>query len=139
MTYTKTAKSIEQRKQASRKPRVHGAYAYRDNGEAALEPKKRGRLAELTEIIQDKQGVYELLQDRAVKAVLICEILESHIAEQVKQGKKPVEIPALKQLPAFWNSAQRALFSLYNTTPDEQEYLGLAATIIQAVKGNDNG
>jgi hypothetical protein len=135
-----TDAEIEQRRQAGSKSRVHGAYSFRDNGETTLEPEKRSRMVEIADLTRERPGLVELMQERVIKSVMICEILEAHIQEEAARGKALTEIPALRQLPAFWNSAQRALSSLYSVTPDNTERLGLAATIIQAVeKGKANG
>jgi hypothetical protein len=107
---------VEQRQQAALK---HGAYAFRDRGEQALEPGGRTRLAELREQVQDRQGVIELAQEKCADSVLLFEIVQSYVAGEVKKGTPLVDIPALKVLPAFMNSMQRALATLLATMPKD--------------------
>jgi hypothetical protein len=106
---------IRQRQQAARK---HGVYAFRDNGEDALEPTGRTRLAELREQVQSREGVVDLMQQKAADSVLLFELLQSHVAKEAKAGVPLDEIKALKSLPAFLNSMQRALTSLIALMPD---------------------
>jgi hypothetical protein len=97
----------------------HGAYAFRDHGEQALEPSGRTRLAELREIVQDKQGLLELMQEKAADSVLLFEIVQSYVAREVKNGVPLAEIPALKTLPAFANTMQRSLANLWAIMPGD--------------------
>jgi len=129
---TMSEAELEQRQEARRS---HGAYAFQGRGEQALEPSKRSRFVELQEQITDKGGVIGLMQDRAIKAVMVCELIESYIGEEVEKGAKAPDIPALKSLPAFWNSAQRALSSLLSVMDDTDKPLD----ITDLMKGGENG
>jgi regulator of PEP synthase PpsR (kinase-PPPase family) len=96
----------------------HGAYSFRDHGEQALEPAGRSRLAELREIVQDKQGLLELIQEETASCVMLFEIVQSYVAQEVKKGVPLAEIPSLKTLPAFANTMQRSLANLWAIMPD---------------------
>jgi hypothetical protein len=120
----------EQREQAARK---HGAFAFRDRGEDALQPTQRSRLVEINEQLQERPGLVALAQDRALKAIMICEILESYVTEEAQSGKPVHEIPALKVLPAFWNSAQRALAAVIALTPDRKNVVD-AAHVLEVIE-----
>lgn len=109
-----TDQELEQRKQAAR---THGAFAIMAHGEAALTEEQKPLLVELREKVQDREGVLELSRDLAAKSVLIAEILTSYIIEEAKAGVPLEEIAALNKLPAFYNSAQRALKNLLDETP----------------------
>jgi hypothetical protein len=109
---------IEQRRNAAKK---HGAYAFRDRGEQALEPTGRTRLAELREQVQDHDGLLSLMQEKAADSVLLFELLQSYVAEEVKNGAPLGEIAALNKLPAFFNSMQRALTGLIALMPASKD------------------
>jgi hypothetical protein len=111
-------KEIEQRQKAARK---HGAYAFLGRGEAALEPVQRSRLQELREQVQTKDGIVEILQDRAANAVMMVEVVTSYIASQIEAGKTLEKIDVLGKLPAFMNSAQRSLKDLIEHLPEQNE------------------
>jgi hypothetical protein len=118
--------------------RRHGAYSFRDRGEQALEPERRSRLAELSDQVKGRAGLVELMQDRAIRAVMICELLEGHVSEEARAGRKAHEIPALRQLPAFWNSAQRAITSLLSIMPENENHYSVELDHINEVI-NDPG
>jgi hypothetical protein len=127
---------IEQRRQAGYSKKTHGAYAFQDRGEAALEPTGRTRLMELREHVRSRDGVLDLLQQKAADSVLIFELVQSYVAEEVREGKPLDEIKALKALPAFMNSMQRALTSLISLMPDDKDLLNLSDAIIKAVNND---
>lgn len=111
----------------------HGAYAFRDNGEGALEIPQQSRFAELSGIVQTRPGVLGLLQERCVQAVMICELLESYIVIEKQSGKALVDIPVLKQLPAFQNSAQRCINTLLQQMHEDPNVLD-AGKVLEAIK-----
>jgi hypothetical protein len=121
---------LHQRQEAHRK---HGAFAFRDRGEEALEKPQRSRLQELKDQVQDREGVLELMQERAANAVMMCELMTSHIAKEFKQGVKLTEISTIRSLPAFMNTAQRALKDLVSVMPDDRDTLD-ALNVLEAVK-----
>lgn len=67
------------------------------------------------------------MRERAASAVLIVEIAEGYVAKEAQSGKALDQIPLMKQLAAFQNSAQRALSALYAALPDEERVLDLDA------------
>lgn len=121
---------IKQRQQATRK---HGAYAFQARGEAALDQPQRSRLQELKEQVKDRDGVLELMQERAANSVMVTELVMSHVAREVKQGKALAQIKILRALPAFMNTAQRALKDLIREMP-EGEGISDVDTVLQAVR-----
>lgn len=136
--YEVTAKVIEQRRQAGRNSKRHGADAFRMRGESALEPSGRTRLAELREQVQHRAGALALFQEKAADSVLLFELVQSYVADEVRAGKPLGEIPALTRLPAFMNSMQRALNILIGLMPDEPEYLDLGEAISRAVNNEQS-
>jgi hypothetical protein len=124
---------LEQRSLAGQAHSTHGAYAFRDRGEDALVPNNRTRLAELREVVQNRQGVLELMQEKCADSILLFEIIQSHVAEEVKKGKSLDNIPSLKALPAFMNSMQRALRDLISLMPSNDGAID-ADKVLQAVK-----
>jgi hypothetical protein len=126
---------IDQRQQAARS---HGAYAFRDRGDQALEQPQRSRLEELKAQVQEREGVLELMQDRAANAVMIVEVITSHIAKEVKLGIPLSNIPILRALPAFMNTAQRALRDLLSVIPDDQDVLEIGERIAKAVEEHES-
>lgn len=125
-----TEDAIRERQEASK---VHGAYSYEKRGEAALDKPKRGRLGELKEQVQDRPGILDLIQENAIKAVMMVEIVTSYIANQKMAGVPLEEIGVLRTLPAFMNSAQRALRDLIQLMPDNKDAID-AASILEEVK-----
>ena len=61
----------------------------------------------------------EIAQEKAADSVLLFEIVQSYVAGEVKKGVPLADIPALKVLPAFMNSMQRALTSLISIMPKD--------------------
>jgi len=125
---------IEQRQQAAR---THGAYAFRDRGEAALEQSGRTRLSELREIVKERAGLMQIMAEKTADSILLFEIVQSYVAKEVKDGKPLDKIPVLKSLPAFMNSMQRAISALINLMPREGDLLD-ANAVLQAVKDSKN-
>jgi hypothetical protein len=125
---------IKQRSEAGQASKVHGAYAYQARGDQALEPNKRGRLAELAELASDRAGLISLLQERVTRSIMMCEIIESYIVQEKQLGKSLADIPILGKLPAYQNSAQRAIASLVSLLPKSNEDALDAKNILEAVK-----
>ena len=121
---------LQQRQQAARK---HGAYAFQARGEVALDQPQRSRLQELKDQVQNRDGVLELMQERAANSVMVTELVMSHVAREVKQGKPLAQITILRALPAFMNTAQRALKDLIREMP-EGEGVSDVDTVLQAVR-----
>ena len=93
----------------NKKALKHGAYTFRDQGEKALEPSGRTRLAELREAVQDKQSLLGVMGEKAADAILTYELVLSYVSRQTQVGVPLGEIAILKALPAFHNSMQRAI------------------------------
>jgi len=125
--------SKEEHKQRQQAARKHGAYAFQARGEAALDKPQRSRLQELKDQVQNRDGVLELMQERAANSVMVTELVMSHVAREVKQGKPLAQITILRALPAFMNTAQRALKDLIREMP-EGEGISDVDTVLQAVR-----
>ena len=125
--------SKEEHKQRQQAARKHGAYAFQARGEAALDKPQRSRLQELKDQVQNRDGVLELMQERAANSVMVTELVMSHVAREVKQGKPLAQITILRALPAFMNTAQRALKDLIHEMP-EGEGISDVDTVLQAVR-----
>ena len=128
----RTEAEIEQRQQAARK---HGAYAFRERGESALNPPQRSRLQELKDQVREREGVLDLLQERAASAVMMVELITSYVAEEHEAGKPLSRIKTLRCLPAFMNTAQRALKDLIGLMPEGDDTLD-AVKVLEDLKGN---
>jgi hypothetical protein len=126
---------MEQRQQAARS---HGAYAFRDRGEQALEQPQRSRLEELKEQVQERDGVLQLLQERAANAVMVVEVITSHVAREVKLGVQLSDIPVLRALPAFMNTAQRALKDLIDLMPEDKDVMDIGERIARVVEEHES-
>lgn len=118
----------------------HGAYSFRDHGEAALDKPKRTRFVELQEQVKSRSGVLELMQEQAANTVLMCEIITSFIAKEHRAGIPLTEIPILNKLAAFQNSSQRSLRDLLAVMPKDS-YKSAELERLQDVilNGGDNG
>ncbi len=126
---------IEQRRNAAKK---HGMYGFQSRGEAALKKPARSRLIELRGQVQDRSGVLDLISENAVKAVMLVELLTSYIYDQKTSGVQLDEIPALRILPGFMNSAQRALKDLISLMPSDGDAID-ADKILAEIKKRQDG
>jgi hypothetical protein len=95
----------------------HGAYSFLAQGEQALEPVGRTRLAELREQVQDRAGLLSIMSEKCADIVLIFEIVQSYVASEIKRGVPLSEVPVLARLPQFANSMERALANLWSIMP----------------------
>lgn len=135
--YTVSEKVIEQREQAARK---HGVYAVRDNGPDAMTEPERSRFAELQVQFEDRRGVVAAMRDQAVNSLLLSEIAQAYVISEHKAGVPLDKILLLGKLPAFWNSAGRALKNYLDTLPDDSEVLDLAEHVKRLMgEDSDNG
>jgi hypothetical protein len=128
-----STKSIQQRREAGQKSTTHGAYAFRDRGEAALTETGRSRLAELAELVQSRSGVLGLLQERVVNCVMMCELIESYLIAEDNSEKTIIDNTALKVLPAYMNSANRSIQALMKELPGDKNILDEEA-ILRSLK-----
>jgi len=100
--------------------RKHGVLAVKRRGEAGLKTTaERSRYAEITELAQDRQGLIVLLQERAVNAFMVAEMAQNYTAQKIAEGKSFEKVAIGRSLPAYWNSAGRAIKDLYDVLPDE--------------------
>jgi hypothetical protein len=129
-----TEEEIKQRQEAAR---THGAYAFERRGEEALTQPARSRLEELKEQTQTRDGVLEVMKERAANAVMMVELLTSYLAKEVKSGKPLTQISGFASLPAFMNTAQRALKDLATLLPDESHTIDTSDLIKKAVKDHE--
>ena len=129
-----TDSEIDQRQQAAKS---HGAYAFERRGEIALNQTGRSRLQELKDQVQDRQGVLALMQERAANSVMMVELITSYIAKEHKSGKPLSHIKPLGSLPAFMNTAQRALKDLLSVMPDDKQVLDIGESITKAMEENE--
>ena len=125
-----TASGIAQRANANLK---HGVYRLRDSGPGSLDAEKRGKYVELQDQLSSRQGVIETLREQACQTMLLAEIAQSYIVEQKQAGKSLDDIALLRSLPAFWNSANRALKTYFDVLPDDEKRLDLGEAITKAV------
>ena len=129
-----TEAEIEQRQIASK---THGAYAFERRGEVALNKPGRSRLQELKDQVQNREGVLALMQERAANAVMMVELITSYVAKEHKEGKQLSRIGALGRLPAFMNTAQRALKDLLAVLPDDERVLDIGESITRAMNEHE--
>jgi hypothetical protein len=132
---TLTEADRRQKQQASR---THGVFAVRDRGQEAMTSAQRSRYAELQEQFLTRGGVVDAMRDQAVNSLLLAEIAQSYIVGEHKAGVPLDEIPLLRSIPAFWNSAGRALKSYLDNLPDDSKILDLAEHVSRAMDDNGN-
>lgn len=127
-----TEAELKQRKEAARK---HGAYSVMAHGEKALDEQGRTYLAEIRENVQTRDGVLFLMQENAARAQLVANMVTSFVTEEARAGVPLEEIAALRSLPAFYNSAQRALKDLLENLPEQPPDNAEIAKIQQVIDG----
>ena len=116
MTGKLTDKAHKQRQEASKK---HGVYSVRDRGQEAMTTPQRSRLQEIKEQLETRQGVKDMMQERTSHAVLLVELASAYVAGLHRAGVPLDEIPLLKALPAFMNTAHRQIRDLLDVMPAE--------------------
>jgi len=77
--------------------------------ESALLPAELSRLSELRLEVQTREGVIDLLRERAAKSVLICEMGEAWLEKQKARGAKVLELPIMARLATYQAEARRTL------------------------------
>ena len=115
MTTELTAKEIAQRQNAAR---THGIDAYERRGESALDDPQGKRLETLRLMAQTREGVVEMLKERAARAMLIAEMAEDWVQKELDRGVKFDEIGLLKRLGTYQETARRALMALFAALPN---------------------
>jgi hypothetical protein len=121
-------------KKGDRNALTHGVYAIRDHGPTAMTPAQRGQYAELIEQLATREGTIDALRDAAVNTVILAQVAQNYCVSMHQAGEPLDQIPLLKSLPAFWNSAGRALKVYLDTIPDDHQVLDLASHIIRGMK-----
>ena len=117
-------KELHQRSQASRK---HGVYS------KTMTPERASQLALLEDDLSTRPGVVAIQNEQTAKAVQVLNVAMSYAIQQHQSGKPLDKIPIFKMLPAFMNSAQRALKQLHEMLPDDRDILD-ASNVLDAVK-----
>jgi chorismate mutase len=113
---TKTeAEKYAQRQNAAIKHGLRGRYVTQGD-ETGLQPHQRGRLVELRDNLGARDGVIELLIERAARAELIAEIGESYLTQAAQDGENIYTSDrtrdVLKRLATFQAEARRCLTTL---------------------------
>jgi hypothetical protein len=126
----RTRAEIAQSRLAARK---HGVYAMRDRGAEAMTAAQRSQYAELQEQLETRQGVIKVLREAAAQTVILAQVAQSYCVKRHKSGMPLGEIALLRALPAFWNSAGRALKVYLDILPDDREVLELSEHIKAAI------
>ncbi len=116
MTKELNEKGLKQRQDAAR---LHGVYAFRDRGPSALQAEERGTYAALQDQLSTRPGAIEALQEQATQTMLLAEIAQSYCVRQHRAGVDLDKIALFRSLPAFWNSANRALKTYLDVIPDD--------------------
>ena len=127
-----TKAALRQRQNASK---THGTYAVRDRGQEAMTPTQRSRFAEIQEQLSDRAGAIEALKEQATHTFMLAQVAQSYCVEQYQAGKPLDRIPLLRNLPAFWNSAGRALKNYLDTLPKDIDPMDIT-DILKGENGN---
>ncbi len=126
MTRTATPKQKEHSRQAAKK---HGAYGVQERGKAAMTDEQLSAHAVIMKQLSDRPGVIEAIRDHAASTLLITKVVEGYISSRIKTGSSLDDIPVLKILPAFMNTATRAVALLLEYTDEEEASKFLAGYI----------
>lgn len=111
-----TEAQLQQRRKAHE---VHGAYSYKEQGEAALDAPRRSMLADLKEQVRTRPELLEVLRDQVVDSIMVTRILKSHVVEQVQRGVPIENVPAMKALASYQNTALRGIALLLTELPKD--------------------
>jgi hypothetical protein len=128
-----SVQELLQRSEAGKKSTTHGAYAFRDRGEAALTNTGCSRLAELQDQVNERSSAIELMKEFTAKSVLIAELALGYVSTKRKEGVELDKLAIFRALPAFLNSAARSLKDLIALLPDDKDVLDEEA-ILQSLK-----
>jgi len=125
---------IRQRQNASRK---HGLYAFRDNGESALDNTNLSLYSELKNRLQSRDSTLELMRDHTAKSVMIFEIAQGYIQKQIAEGVDLGKISLFRELPKFMNAASRTLKDYISLLPNEKGVID-EIDILKSLKDKSN-
>jgi hypothetical protein len=95
----------------------HGVYSIRDHGDRVMTPAQRSVKAELLEQLDTREGAIAALKDQAIETFILAGVAQAYVVQQHEAGVPLDDIPLLRALPAFWNSANRALKSYIDVIP----------------------
>lgn len=139
MTEKTEAELLEQRRQAPYKHGLRGRYVTKGD-ESGLQPHQRGRLIELRETMESRDGVLSLLIERAARAELIAEIGESYLTEAAAGGANIYTDDrtrdVIKRLGTFQAEARRCITALLPYLPEPHPILTAEAGRITEILNN---
>ena len=118
---TLTPAQLQQRHQAPTKHGLESTYATTGDT-SALQTAQRSRLVELRELVQTREGVISLLQERVIRAVAVCEFAEDWLQAESESGKGGAALFALPMMQRYFTAgaeARRALGELIKVIDDE--------------------
>jgi len=115
---------LQQRQEASRK---HGVYS------KTMTPDKARTIAILQDQMSTRPGVLAVQNEQTAKAVQIADAAMAYVIKNYQSGTPLDRIPLVKALPAFMNTAQRALRQLHDMLPDDRDILD-ATSVLDAVR-----
>lgn len=99
----------------------HGIYG------KAMTPERLSLRQELSEQLETRDGVLAALKDQVINTVTLAQVAQSYVVTKQHQGAELDDIPLLRALPAFWNSAGRALKAYLEAMPkDDPDVIDLA-------------
>jgi hypothetical protein len=97
----------------------HGVFALRDNGERAMTAEQRKTAGQLKRQLESREGVVDALRDAATQTVILASVAQQYCVDQHQAGRPLDDIALLRSLPAFWNSAGRALKTYLDSLPKD--------------------
>ena len=111
------------RKQRQAAPLKHGAFSKK------MTPEKAAQLAELEDQLSTRPGLVEVQRDQTAKSIQIANAIMGYVVQKHKNGTPLEMINTLNRLPAYMNTAQRALKQLYDMLPDSADVLDAEAIL----------
>ena len=117
-------KELHQRQEA---PRKHGVYS------KTMTPEKARTIATLQDQMSTRPGVLAVQNEQTAKAVQVADAAMAYVIKNYQSGTPLDRIPLVKALPAFMNTAQRALRQLHDMLPDDRDILD-ATSVLDAVR-----
>ena len=93
----------------------HGVYAQE------ITPERRSLRTELSEQLDTRAGVLAALKEQAISTDVLAQVAQAYVVEKQAEGTALDDIPLLGKLPAFWNSANRALQAYLAAMPKDND------------------
>jgi len=109
----------------------HGVYATK-----TMTPERRSMRAELAEQLDTRAGVIDALKGAAIDTYTLAQVAQAYVIQKQAEGAELDNIALLGRLPAFWNSAGRALKALLDAMPKDAENV---LDITDLLKGGNHG